>query len=40
MAEKCVYPSKSENRMTEHRSKSESPMYTKPKYMTVKVKVK
>jgi hypothetical protein len=40
MAEKCVYPSKSMNPMKEDRSKSGSPMYTKPKYMTVKVKVK
>ena len=35
-----ICPSPSMNPMTEHRSKSGSPMYTAPKYMTVKVKVK
>jgi hypothetical protein len=40
MASKCPYPSSKENPMKEARSKASSPMFTKPKYMTVKVKVK
>ena len=35
-----IYPCAAMNMMTENRSKASSPMYTDPKFMTVKVKTK
>ena len=40
MKKGTICPSPSMNMMTEDRSKASSPMYTRPKYMTVSVKTK
>ena len=40
MKKGTICPSPSMNPMTEDRSKASSPLFSKPKYMTVSVKVK